>query len=201
MGVKNQSLESIELLFQRSGGVARASDFVAAGFSKPTIAAYVRAGMLERVAHGIYMRKGAVVDEQYILQLRSPRIVFSHETALWLNGLTDRHPFELTVTLATGSPLSLSLRDSCRCHYVKPNLLEDGLAPMKNEFGHEVRCYGPERTLCDMLRNERSVGVEELTEGLRRYARWKDRNLPELMRLAALFGIERDMAKCMGVLV
>jgi len=193
-------LPQVQQLLKREGGVARLSDIVAVGCSKPTVAEYVHNGALERLAHGIYALKGELVDEQYVLQLRSPRIVFSHETALWMNGLSDRRPFELSVTVASGAPLALSMRGICRCHYVRRELVDEGIGLARTEFGHQVRCYSPERTLCDMVRDERSVGVEELTDGLKKYAARKEKRLPELMRLSALFGIEREMARYMGVL-
>jgi len=187
-------------VFSRSGGIARMSDLIAVGCSKPTVAAYVQNGEIERVAYGIYMMKGELLDDQYLLQLRSPRIVFSHETALWMNELSDRRPFELSVTLVSGAPLASTMRGCCRCHYVRRAFLEEGLEHRVNEFGHQVRCYSPERTICDIVRDEKSVGVEALTSGLKRYAARQEKNLPELMRMAALFGVERDVARYMGVL-
>lgn len=193
-------LQQIEKLFARSGGIACTAEIVATGCSKTTIASYVRAGELERISHGVYSLKGTVVDEQYVLQLRSPRIVFSHGTALWMNGLTDRQPFEMSVTIASGHPLAVALRHDCRCHYVQSHLVEVGVCLLKTEHGHEVRCYNAERTLCDMVRDENKVGIEELVQGLKLYAMRRNKNLPELMRIAALFGIEAEMSRYMGVL-
>jgi hypothetical protein len=39
-----------------------------------------------------------------------------------------------------------------------------------------------------------------MTDGLKRYAGGKEKDLVELMRIAAMFGIEDEMAKYMGVL-
>lgn len=195
-----EMLQGVKELFAQSGGIACTSEIVSAGCSKTTIASYVRMGELERIAHGVYALKGAIIDEQYVFQLRSPRIVFSHETALWMNDLTDRQPFEWSVTVATGRPLAVALRQDCRCHYVQPHLVDEGVVLLKTEFGHEVRCYNAERTLCDMVRDEKKVGIEELVQGLKFYAERKNKNLPELLRLAALFGVEMEMSRYMGVL-
>ena len=63
---------------------------------------FVKEGKLVRIAHGVYSSQDAFNDEIYIIQARSSRVVFSHETALFLHGLTDRDPTEWVVTLPSG---------------------------------------------------------------------------------------------------
>ena len=60
------------------------------GLSKTTLTNYVRAGLLERCGHGYYTMPDAVEDDMYLVMLRSRHIIFSHETALFLNGLSER---------------------------------------------------------------------------------------------------------------
>lgn len=38
----------------------------------------------------------------YRIQAKNQRIIFSHETALYLHDLTDRDPIELSVTIPYG---------------------------------------------------------------------------------------------------
>lgn len=171
------------------------------GLSRTTVMNLVRAGVLERVAHGIYATPNELYDELYVLQLRSSRIVFSHETALWLNGLSDRVPVEVHVTVPTGAPLGGILRSDCACHYIKQGLFNLGLSTRITAFGHEVRCYDAERTICDMVRNEKIVGVEGLVGGLKAYARSRNKDVLHLMELARAFSIEEKLSRYMGVLV
>lgn len=193
-------LANIELALKQNGDVLRTADLVGMGFSKPAIAELVRSRKIDRVAHGIYVRAGEFADEMHLLQMRSSRIVFSHESALWLNGLSDREPFRMSVTVVRGVPLAVSLRGLCDCHYVDRELLGVGLSAAKTTHGHVVRCYSPERTICDIVRDSSRIGIEEVTDGLKRYAAGKEKNLVELMRIAAMFKIEDEMAKYMGVL-
>jgi len=194
-------VEFVEKLLKQNGGVIRTSDIIGGGFSRTTVVNLVKSGILERVAHGIYVKAGELYDEMYVLCLRSTRIVFSHETALWLNGLSDRAPLEYHVTVPTGAPLGGALRSDCRCHYVSPDLFELGVEMRRTEFGHEVRCYGAERTICDMVRDEKKVGVEALVGGLRAYADSRKKNLPKLVEMAKAFSIEKEVSKYMGVLL
>ena len=190
----------IEMELERKGGILRTSDLVGLGYSKPAIAELVRDHELDRVAHGVYVRSGEFADDMSVLQIRSPRVVFSHESALWLNGLSDREPFEMSVTVARGAPLAASLRGLCRCHYVKRELLDLGLSSARTACGCVVRCYSPERTICDIVRDSAQMGIEEVSGGLKRYAAAKKKNFVELMRIASAFGIEKEIAGYMGVL-
>jgi predicted transcriptional regulator of viral defense system len=193
--------KDIVSLLDRNGGVIRTNDFVNAGYSRMTVVNLARSGIIERVAHGIYVKAGELYDEMYALSLRSERIIFSHETALWLNGLSDREPLEFHVTIPTGAPLGSILRSECHCHYVKRELHNLGLAMRKTDFGHEVRCYNAERTICDMIRNEKKVGIEALVGGLKAYAECKEKNLPGLIDMARFFSIEKETSRYMGVLL
>ncbi len=194
-------VEFVENLLRQNGGVVRTSDFVGAGFSRTTVVNLVKSGVLDRVAHGVYAKAGELYDEMYVLSLRSSRLVFSHETALWLNGLSDREPLDYHVTIPTGAPLGGALRGDCRCHYVSPGLFELGAEMRKTAFGHEVRCYNAERTICDMVRDEKKVGVEALVGGLRAYADWKEKDLPGLVTIARALSVEKEVSKYMGVLL
>ena len=191
----------IDRLLQMNGGVVRTSDTVKAGLSRMAVVNLVKAGALERVAHGIYIKPGEIYDELYVLHLRSNRIVFSHETALWLNGLSDRAPIRYHVTVPTKAPLGGVLRGDCVCHYVKPELHEFGATMRKTAFGHEVRCYDAERTICDIVRNEKRVGVEALVAGLRAYADSKGKDILRLMEMARVFSVDKEVARYLGVLI
>lgn len=192
--------KAIETLIEESGGVFRTTEAQRAGISRTTLTNYTRAGLLERVAHGVYATKDALVDDLYVKQLRSPRLVFSHETALWLNALSDRDPLSVSITVQTGAPLGERLREECVCHYTKPEYMELGLSKAKTMYGNYVRCYNAERTICDLIRGEKRIGVEAFFEGLRRYAAKRDKDIAELMRIAAAFNIEEAVSKYMGML-
>ena len=57
---------------------------------------------MEHVAHGVYLASDAWPDDLYLLSVSNSRIVFSHETALFLHGLMEREPKYLSVTVKAG---------------------------------------------------------------------------------------------------
>jgi len=193
-------VNNIHAIIEETGGIFGSADAQRRGVSRMMLCKYVKSGFLERIAHGVYAAKDALVDGLYVLQLRSPRLVFSHETALWLNGLTDRDPLSIAVTVPSGAPLGGRLRRECVCHYAKPEFMELGLSKAKTIYGHEVRCYNAERTMCDLVRNEARSGVEAFFGGLKAYAARRDKDLPTLMKIASAFGIEDAISKYMGIL-
>lgn len=69
------------------------------GFSRAILSKYVKEGLLERGRQGVYILPNSVHDDMYTLMLRTDKIIFSHDTALFLNGLSERTPFEHTVTI------------------------------------------------------------------------------------------------------
>ena len=94
--------EQLDQLLETQDGMLRTAQVVSAGISKPVFYDYVHSRELERVAHGIYLSKDAWVDAMYLLHLRCPQAVFSHETALFFHDLTDREPLAYSVTVKTG---------------------------------------------------------------------------------------------------
>ena len=74
------------------------------GISRQTLSMYVKENLLVRTRRGTYILPDSIHDDMYTLSLRSENIVFSHESALFLNGLSDRTPFCHYITL----PLILS---------------------------------------------------------------------------------------------
>ena len=82
-------------MVDRGNGYLRTAEVVAQGVSKPTVAEYVQARNMERVAQGIYLSEEAWPDELFLLSAANSRIIFSHETALYLHGLMEHELPEL----------------------------------------------------------------------------------------------------------
>ena len=94
--------QQLDQLMERQDGMLRTGQALAAGISKPVFYQFVQSRGLEQAAHGIYLSKDAWVDAMYLLHLRCPQAVFSHETALFFHDLTDREPLAYSITVKTG---------------------------------------------------------------------------------------------------
>jgi len=186
---------------KRNNNVITTSQVLRFGYSKALITKYVHAGLLERYSHGVYTLPDVVNDDMYALMLRSSKIIFSHDTALFLNGQSERTPFRHTVTIPSDSALPPSLKAECACFYIKPSLHSLGLIERKTTFGNMVRCYNMERTICDLLRSRSRCDEETVISAVKNYAASNDKNLNLLADYAKLLRVDKMLKRYLEVLL
>lgn len=188
-------------MFDQNGGVLLTREVVSIGISKTYFMDYVKKKNLERVAMGIYMSFDAWMDPFYLLQIRYPKVIFSHETALYLLGLGEREPLQFTVTAKSGYHVKSMTEQNIKVYRIKSELLELGISTVESPAGHIVRSYNAERTVCDLLRNRSQVEIQDLQSALKEYTRSKDKNLPQLMRYAKELHVEKLLRPYLEVLL
>ena len=186
---------------QKNNNMITTAQVVALGFSRALLSKYVKEGLLERGRQGVYILPDSVHDDMYTLMLRSEKIVFSHDTALFLNGLSERTPFTHSVTIPSNSVLSDTLMEECTCYYIKPELLTMGMVWKKTTLGNEVRCYDAERTICDLLRSRNRIDEETVISAIKNYAAYKDKDLNRLAAYAEKFRVSKILKQYMEVLL
>lgn len=123
---------------------------------------------------GYRLKGGADVfdDEFAAVCARWKKCVFSHGSALYLLGLSDRPPFSLDVTVPHGyNPKSLKDENPrIRIHRVSPRLHALGVVDIKMPMGNPVRCYDAERSIADLIKERARGGVD--TQLMRDAYRW-----------------------------
>ncbi len=191
----------ITALAENNGNLISTAQIVEVGFSKTAITKYVANNELIRVSHGIYCLPDKVIDDMYLLYLKCNLIIFSHETALFLNGLSERTPFLLSLTIPSDRMLPHSIRSECICFYIRPELFELGLEERKTTFGNMVRCYNAERTLCDILRSRSRIDEETVITAIKKYAELQDKDLFRLYEYAREFKVLSLVKKYLEVLI
>lgn len=149
----------------------------AAGISRAMLYKLTKAGSLQRIAQGQYMLAQEMPDELLSISLRSANMVFSHETALFLHGISDRTPFVHSITVPTGVGVSAVLQESCKIYRIKQELFDLGRTTIKTALGNSVPCYDLERTICDAIRSRNKMGTETFLTALKQYANHPKKNL------------------------
>ena len=177
------------------------AEVLSLGFSKQLLLKYVRAGLLERIRQGVYILPDAIHDDMYTMMLRSEYIVFSHESALFLNGLSDRTPFMHSITLPSDKTVPGSIKGECTYFYIKPELHRLGLIERETSFGNLVRCYDPERTVCDFLRTRNRCDEEAVISAIKNYAAYDKKDLNRLSDYADRLKVRTELKKYMEVLL
>lgn len=195
------SYEKLDSLLHKNKGFLKTSDAVAAGVSRTVLGTFVRKHELERVAHGLYMSKDAWEDGMFVIQVRYPEAVFSHETALYLLNLANREPAPFSVTLKTGTNTAGLSKQGIKVYKVKEELFGEGIVEVCSPSGHIVRAYNAERTICDLSRSRRNIEIQDLRDAIKTYINLKEKNIPLLMRYAKALSVEKIVRRYLEVLL
>ena len=183
------------------GGMLTAADMRQLGYSRGMLQVYARAGLLERYSCGVYVRPHFMVDDMFYLQRKFPLLIYSHESALYLNDLSERTPFKQSVTIPSSSTLPRSVSQLCTCFYIKSELHKLGLSERQTPHGNTVRCYDAERSICDILRSRSRMDVETLTAALKNYFLSKQPRLNRLAEYATRLGVLNKLTPYLEVFV
>ena len=189
----------INLIKQKDGLViTREAEML--GIPRKYLSIFAKEGLLERVAHGVYVSPETFEDEMYILQARASKAIFSHDTALYLHDLTDRDPLEYSVTIPTGYNGSRLREAGINVYSIKKDLHELGVIELKTQFGRPIKAYNKERTICDIVRNRNNMDIAVLNEALKRYMGRKGKNISLLLKYAKELGVQNIIRKYMEIL-
>ena len=180
----------LDALVETGNGYLCTAQVLESGVSKPTLAEYVRKRNLQHVAQGVYLSENAWPDDLYLLCLSNSRIIFSHETALFLHGLMEREPRFISVTVKAGYNATHLREKGVQVYQVKPDVAELGAIKIETTFGNAVRAYDMERTICDIIRYKDSMDVQVFQYAMKEYMANKRKNLHHLMDYARRFRIE-----------
>lgn len=188
-------------LMNKQDGLILTRDAEAAGIPRHYLTLLAREGVIERVGHGIYVSPEAFEDDLYMLQARSPQLIFSHETALYLHDLTDRDPLSYSVTVPMGYHNRLLTEMDLQVYTVKKEWHALGITETVTVYGRPIRLYNAERTLCDMFRQRNKVDADLLNDSMKRYLLRKDKNVPLLLRYAEQLRVSSPIRKYVEILL
>lgn len=191
----------IRKIIEDNNGIVRVEDITNAGVTKPYFYDYVRENNLQKVSHGIYILPDTWEDPFYLLQLKCPQVVFSHESALYLLGLAEREPIYCPLTV-TRNYSSKYLKDSgFKIYRVAENVLNLGVIEQKTTYGNIVRTYSKERTICDILRSKKNIEIQDFQTALKEYVKSADKDLTLLSEYAKIFHVDRLLKIYLEVLL
>jgi len=202
MKVQNASpLKAIHGILRQQHGVLLTSDLARLGIPRSYLALLENRGEIERIARGRYAAPDALVDEMAAFQARYQAAVFSHETALYLHDLTDRSPLYYSVTLPSGYNATGLKAGGAKVYFVNRALFHVGMGSLPSPHGNDLRVFGLERTICDLVRSRNQLDIQFVGEALRRYFSRKDKNLVLLFQYATRFRIEKIVRQYIEVLL
>lgn len=194
-------MTELAAIANRYGGIIETKTAAQRGISKAMLYKLCKEGEILRIAKGQYTLPEDLQDELLSVSRRSENIIFSHETALFLHGISDRTPFENTVTAPSNCIPSAAIKSDCKVYYIKPELFSLGKTVLKTPFGNDVPAYDLERTVCDIVRSRNKVGTETFLAALKLYATNPQKDLNKLDTYAKQLRVSKVLRQYLEVLL
>lgn len=194
------NIEKIEMLLEQNNGILTTKLADAHNIAHWFLTSLTRAGKLERVARGIYLSPAySNYDERYFFQLQNATCIYSHQSALFLNNLSERIPFKEEVTVPQGYN-SWRIKDKVTVHRIKPEWHKLGIKEIESELGNKIKIYNTERTLCDLIRDRKNQDPEILSKAFHLYVEKSKKNIKLLQEYARTFGILKQITNIMEII-
>jgi predicted transcriptional regulator of viral defense system len=194
-------IEQLNVLIEQKGGIVSACDLQKVGIDRILLYSYINKGIIKKESHGNYVLANEQPDEFRTIQNHSDKFVFSHGTALFLYGMSDRIPHLLDITVPQGDNVSRIKKyyEQTRFHYCKKEIWNLGLSTIKTPQGYEVQIYDMERCICDLVRDKKNIDVQVYTQALKEYFGGKY-NPRKIVKYARLLNVETSVRTYMEVL-
>jgi hypothetical protein len=187
-------------LTEKNAGYLFTSEVVERGISKTYLAKFVKENEFEKVAHGIFVAADVWPDELFVLQKTSPKIVFSGETALYLNDLTDREYSKIQVTVPRGYNASHLRKRDIEVVKEPEDIYFLGQTQIESGFGNILTVYDRERCVCEAIISRNKMDIQTFQTAMKEYMGDPSRDLPVLIKYAERMNIRDEVMKYVEVL-
>ena len=185
------------------GGIAKTSDFVAAGIPAVDIVNLCNTGYLERIRHGYYqLADGNTSSEEQLIATLIPKAIICVESALFHYGYSDFAPRKWSIAV----PRSMSRTKldvdalALQTYYVQSEIYE--LGRVTDDFsGVKLSIYDRERTICDCFKYRSRLDHEIFSKALNAYAKDEKKNLQNLSIYAKKLRVYKKVNELMSVLL
>lgn len=195
------NFDDLKIFIESNGGVVSAANLQRAGVDRIKLYALLTNEILKKESHGNYVLAENEPDEYKIIQNRSEKLIYSHGTALFLHGMSDRVPHILDITVPQGDNISRIKKSyqNTRFHYCKKDLWDLGIMNVTTPMGYNVRAYDLERCICDMIKDKNNVDKQIYIQAIQEYFKRKC-NPRKIIKYAREFNIESKVRNYMEVL-
>lgn len=196
----NQLAKALALL--RRNGLTRLSEFRQEGITAATISRLEAAGTISRLARGLYQLPDAAVGAHHTLAEASklvPKAVICLTSALAFHGLTDQVPARVWLAIGPKDWRPRLKYPPMRFAHFPAQQLRAGVEHHHIE-GVSVPIFSICKTIADLFRYRRTVGINVAIEGLREALRQRKVTPGEIARCAGDGGVWQVMEPYMSAL-
>ena len=189
----NQVTKALAVL--RRSGLTRLSEFRRLGITAATISRLEAAGTISRLARGLYQLPDAVVGPNHTLAEASklvPKGVICLTSALAFHELTDQVPARVWLAIGPKDWRPRLKYPPMRFAHFSIKQLRAGIEHHTIE-GVSVPIYSITKTIADLFRYRRIVGINVAIEGLREAMRQQKATPGDIARRATDGGVWKVM--------
>lgn len=172
--------------FLKSTGMARLSELIAEGVTASTVSRLEREGAIVRLARGLYQLPDASIDAHHTLAEAAklvPKGVICLTSALAYHELTDQIPAKVWIAIGPKDWRPKFLYPPARFAHFPSIHLRTGVEHHTID-GVNVPIFGIAKTIADLFRYRRSIGVNVALEGLREALRKKKATPAQIAKYA-----------------
>ena len=195
----NQKIANIISECEKNG-IITSREITARGLHRGVLQELVSSGEYYQAERGVYLRMDEWEDEFFLLQQKYRRGIFSHATALYLHGYSDRVPLSFQMTFPKGYNCTSLYKEKVKITRANPENYSLGIVEVLTPSGNSVRVYDLERCLCDILRGK-GDDIQIIQSAMKRYALSQERDINKLMSYAKKLRVEPKVRKYMEVLL
>ena len=185
------------------GGIAKTSDFVAAGIPAVDIVNLCNTGYLERIRHGYYqLADWDTSSEEQLIAALIPKAIICVESALFHYGYSGFAPRKWSIAV----PRSMSRTKldidalELQTYYVQSEIYE--LGKTTADFnGVMLPVYDRERTICDCFKYRSRLDNEIFNKALNAYVNDSKKDLRNLSGYAKKLRVHKKVTELMEVLL
>lgn len=187
-------------LLNENNGYLTTKEALKNNVSGETLRRMLKRNLIDRVSYGLYVRTDIFPDRFFIAQFRCSKGVFSHLTALYLHGYSDRDPVRLTMTVPKGANTKSFKDENIIFYYSEQKRMKLGLSEIVNLSGMKVSVYDIERTICDCIKYIDKLDRDLILTGLKRYLRSDSKDSMKLLEYATELNIRNIVHRYLEVL-
>ena len=175
------------LAFLKTKGMARLSELMSQGVTASTVSRLETEGSIVRLARGLYQRPDAAIDAHHTLAEAAklvPKGVICLTSALAYHELTDQIPAKVWVAIGPKDWRPKFLYPPVRFARFPSNHLQAGVERHIID-GVDVPIFGIAKTIADLFRYRRIIGINIALEGLREVLRKRKATPAQIARYAS----------------
>lgn len=131
------------------------------GISRHILSYMAKDKKIIRVKQGIYTKNTSIIDKYYLISLNTKKVIFSYETALYLNNYLEKEPKNINITVPQGYNVNRLKKkaDNLIFHYENKENFENEKINVLTKENNKVNIYSLKKTLIDIYKRDKNLNL------------------------------------------